>query len=273
MSGGSNQAVTKARDRVAAGGVDDTVTDALVHVIEAEILPRLLLLYQEADLEFAPTHLPTLEDADRLHALLLAPDSADFDAEVAHLLGADMTLDTLLDDLLIPAARRLGALWDEDVCELLAVTEGLGRLQILTRHLVARLEADAPQTEHSILLLPCPGEAHFYALSIVAAYFRKADWHVMILDPAKPDAADLLRKVWFDAVGLSLACDMHLPVLKDTVDALRRASRNPTLAVIVGGPFFARHGAEAQAVGADACMADAPTAPLLAKALLDRRQM
>ena len=249
------------------------MTDALARVIEAEILPRLQLLYQESGLECAPTHLPTLEGVDRLHALLLASGAADLDAEVANLLGADMTLDTLLDDLLIPAARHLGSLWDEDVCELLAVTEGLGRLQLLTRHLVARLETDTPQTEHSILLLPCPGEIHDYALSIVGAYFRKADWHVTILDRVQPDAADLLQKVWFDAVGLSLACDMHLSALTETVHALRSASRNPAIAVIVGGPWVARHGAEAQAVGADACMADARAAPFLAEALLDRREM
>ncbi|MGH1589008.1 cobalamin B12-binding domain-containing protein [Methylobacterium phyllosphaerae] len=242
-------------------------------MVEGEILPRLRLLHRLPSRDRSTTRQPTAEETERLHALLLAPAPVDLAAEVALLLGGDMALATLLTALLIPAAHHLGALWEEDRCDFLTVTEGLGRLQVLTRRLCTALEVDTASAERSILLLPCPGESHHYALSIVASYFREAGWEVTTLDRAQTDASDLLRDSWFDAVGLSLACDVHLPALKAEVDALRRASCNPTLAIIVGGPWFTRHGAEAEAVGADAYVADGQFAPRIVEALLDRSRM
>ncbi|MGH1575106.1 cobalamin B12-binding domain-containing protein [Methylobacterium sp. P31] len=255
-----------------ACGTDEASADALARVIEGEILPRLRLLRRPPGQARNATRQPTASEKERLHALLLAPGPVDLGTEVAALLGGDMALETVLLDLLVPAARHLGAIWEEDLCDFMAATEGLGRLQTLTHHMCVGLEEDARRAERSILLMPCPGETHLYGLSVVASFFRRAGWDATILNWTEPDAAHLLREGWFDAVGLSLACDVHLPVMRDTVSALRCASRNPALAVIVGGPWFARHEADARAVDADAYMADAQAAPSLVKALLDARE-
>jgi hypothetical protein len=66
----------------------------------------------------------------------------------------------LLTALLIPTTHHLGAQWEEDLCDFLAVTEGLGRFQVLTRWPCAAFETDVPRISRSILLLPCPGESH-----------------------------------------------------------------------------------------------------------------
>jgi methanogenic corrinoid protein MtbC1 len=241
---------------------------ALAWLVEAEILPRLMLAHRSA---LAP--LPAIApvgDPEALVALLLDSEPFDLDAAVASLLDANIPLDKLLLDLLSPAARRLGTLWERDTCDFLAVTEGLGRLQALTRRLCAQMERAALPAGRSILLMPCPGETHLFGLSILASFFRESGWDVTTLGRAGDDPAAVLGEGWFDVLGLSLSCDVHAEALKSLVPDLRRASRNPSLFVMVGGPYFVRSGAGASEFGADASASDAWAAPEIAEAMLDR---
>ncbi|MCJ2085763.1 cobalamin B12-binding domain-containing protein [Methylobacterium sp. E-005] len=250
--------------------------DTLARVIEAEILPRLMLAHRPgAGRRDQVDRAVTPQEIAAFSTLLLAPGPVDLDAEIAALRDGGLPLARLLLDLLAPAARHLGGLWEEDACDFLAVTEGLGRLQAISRHLCLELESEsAPIGGRSVLLLPCPGETHRFGLSIVASFFREAGWDVTTVVPAPGlDPLALLATDWFEVVGLSLSADVLLPVLTETVAEVRRASRNPGIRVLVGGPYFARHGGEAGFVGADACALDACLAPAAAEALLDRRAL
>ncbi|MCJ2067517.1 cobalamin B12-binding domain-containing protein [Methylobacterium sp. J-030] len=250
--------------------------DTLSRVIEGEILPRLMLAHRPDAGRRAPAdRAVTPPEIAAFSALLLAPGPVDLDGEIAALRDGGLPLARLLLDLLAPAARHLGALWEEDACDFLAVTEALGRLQAISRRLCLELESEsAPIGGRSVLLLPCPGETHRFGLSIVASFFREAGWDVTTAVPAPGlDPLALLASDWFEVVGLSLSADVLLPVLSETVAEVRRASRNPGVRVLVGGPYFARHGGEAGIVGADACALDACLAPAAAEALLDRRAL
>lgn len=266
---GIDHAADHAADRSAA------VPDALARIVEGEILPRLMLAHRRAPRGAAAGRGPTPAEIAAFSAMLLAPGPVDIDAQVAALRDGGLPLPRLLLDLLAPAARHLGALWEEDACDFLAVTEGLGRLQAIGRRVCAQLEDDSvAPAGRSILLLPCPGETHLFGLSIVASFFREAGWDVTIACPGPDgDAVAPVREGWFDVVGLSLSCEVFLPALAAVVPALRGASRNPDLRVIVGGPLFARGGADAHGVGADACAPDGRQAPRVAGALLDRRAL
>lgn len=248
--------------------------DALARLIEGEILPRLMLVHREAAPARTPAaRRPTAEEAARFAALLLGPGGSlagdDVRPAVADLLTRGLPLESLLVDLLAPAARHLGALWEEDECDFLAVTTALGRLQVIARMLCARLESEPPQRGRSVLLLPCPGETHVFGLVIVASAFREAGWTVGLPDGG-PGVLAVAREP-FDLVGLTLACDVHLPALAPAIAALRAASCNPELRVVVGGEFFARNPDEAGRAGADACITDARSAPETADALLEKR--
>lgn len=240
---------------------------ALAWLVESEILPRLMLAYRRAPraVEAAPVREP-----EALTAFLLSPEPFDLEAVVEGLLACGLPLDQLLLDLLAPAARRLGSMWEDDTCDFLAVTEGLGRLQAVSRRLCATLERAASPSGRSVLLMPCPGETHVFGLSILASFFRESGWKVTTLCGADPDAAERLHADWFDMVGLSLSCDVNVPALRTLVPALRRVSRNPSLFVMVGGPYFARSGTSASEVGADAYVPNAWSAPDIAEAMLDR---
>jgi hypothetical protein len=251
--------------------------EALARVVEAEILPRLMLAHRPVAGRRAQQagRAPSLHEIAAFSALLLAPGPVDLDAEVEALRDGGLPLARLLLDLLAPAARHLGALWEEDACDFLAVTEALGRLQTMSRHLCAELESESVSANgRSVLLLPCPGETHRFGLSIVASFFREAGWDVTTAAPGPDlDPLDLLGIEWFDVVGLSLSSDVLLPALATAVADVRRVSRNPGIRVLVGGPYFARPGGDAVIVGADACAADACLAPAAAEALLDRQAL
>ena len=240
---------------------------ALAWLVEAEILPRLMLAHRQVP-RTPPVAVST--DPDALADLLTEAETFDLGGVVAGLLGTGLPLERLLLDLLGPAARRLGSRWEDDSCDFLAVTEGLGRLQAVTRQLCAAMERASRPSGRSVLLMPCPGETHVFGLSILASFFRESGWDVTTLGPAREDPVEALRTGWYDIVGLSLSCDVCAPALTALVPALRRASRNPSVFVMVGGPYFARSGISASEVGADAYAPDAWSAPDLAEAMLDR---
>ncbi|MCJ2015002.1 B12-binding domain-containing protein [Methylobacterium sp. J-076] len=246
-------------------GEDDR--DVLAWLVEAEILPRLMMAHRRPG-RSAPV--APLRDFEALAAILLAPGPFDLDAAVDALQAGDLPLDRLLLDLLAPAARRLGTKWEDDTCDFLAVTDGLGRLQTLTRRLCAGMERAASPSGRSVLLMPCPGETHVYGLSILGSFFRESGWDVTNLGHSPENAAEMLRSGWYDVLGVSLSCDVCAPALKTLVPALRRVSRNPSLFVMVGGPYFARTGTGPAEVGADAYAPDAWSAPGIAEATLDR---
>jgi len=163
--------------------------------------------------------------------------------------------------MLVPVAQNLGVMWEQDLCDFLQVTEAMGRLQSLLR------EAIPPQVGHgvgqprgSILLAAAPGETHTFGLCTVAGHLRDAGWATAIVGGTPTDSlATLLADLangWYDALGLSLACDVHSPALSQAMPAIRRASRNPALRVVVGGALVARGGAEPAMWGADACLTD-----------------
>ncbi len=240
---------------------------ALAWLVEAEILPRLMLAHRE------PSRAPPPEPVahpDILVRRLVGPGPFDLGAVVDGLLGSGFPLERLLIDLLAPAARKLGRLWEEDACDFLAVTEGLGRLQAVSRCLCSAMEQAARPTGRSVLLMPCPGETHGFGLSILASFFRESGWEVTTLRGPGEDPVEALRSSWYDVVGVSLSCDVCAPALKALVPQLRRSSRNPSVFVMVGGPYFARSGISASEVGADVYAADAWSAPDMAEVMLDR---
>ena len=118
-------------------------------------------------------------------------------------------------------------------------------------------------------MLPVPGEQHTFGLSIVLDYFLRAGWEAR-LGPVGTEAAAiaLVKRERTDLVGLSFACDDHLPTAKALIAAMRRASANRNLMIMVGGPSFAADPGLATRIGADATALDGHQAVLRANELL-----
>ena len=108
----------------------------LARIIEGEIVPRLLISlgsgYRTAARP-APDRRPSFQDVAELARLLLAPQGDQADAYVEVMREQGASLECIYTELLAPAARRLGELWERDECDFAELTTGLRRLVSVLR--------------------------------------------------------------------------------------------------------------------------------------------
>ncbi|MDB5647788.1 MAG: Cobalamin-binding protein [Methylobacterium sp.] len=258
-------------DRLAEFTRSLRLQEDLARVVEAEVIPRLMLAHRSESTQPECNILPDADQIAVFAALMLAPAGDDLDLRLAELLATGLAPDSLLLDLLAPTARHLGALWEEDLCDFVEVTRAMGRLQRIMREITQRFGGAPaqPRDPRSIFLLPCPGETHSFGLAMVDRFFRDAGWNVTCTVSQPDDPLAQVRTDWFDVVGLSLACEVLLPKLAETITALRRHSHNPAIRVMVGGPAFVLNPDAVRQVGADASAGDAKQALHIAETLLD----
>jgi len=248
----------------------------IVRTIEADIIPRLVRSHREPAQGPAEAVSPTLSEVDvpRFVAQVLADSEGPAAQTVITLREQGASVEALYLDLLAPAAAELGRMWEEDECMFSDVTVGVGRLQRLMRGLSPAFgtEVDVPPDGRRALLLAAPGEQHTFGLSMVGEFFRRAGWDVVCeFDSGAEDPVGLVRAEWFDVVGISAGVEARLDWLRSGIAAVRHASRNRAIGVMVGGPVFAADPTRAAAVGADATARDGRQAPVLAEQLLNER--
>ena len=194
-------------------------------------------------------------------------------AHVAALIQRGVPVETIYLELLTPAARHLGELWSDDACDFLDVTIALGRLQRIVREISHLFVGHGARPDAGRVLLSCiPGEQHTLGLFMVSEFFVRDGWEVSLGAPvAECDLVALVRDEWFDGVGFSVACNSRVAYLSREIPRLRRESRNPRLAVMVGGRVFNDQPAMVARVHADASATDARGAPVLARRLIGVR--
>jgi methanogenic corrinoid protein MtbC1 len=261
------------RNQVAQEGAEERLAQ-LVRTIEGEIIPRLMLAHRA---DFDCPKIPTVagaalatDDIEAFAKLVLAHDVAIAAAYVQamHVQGA--TLEALYLELLAPTARRLGELWEADLCDFTDVTVGLGRLQQLLRELgpLFRQEGQVAKSGRRALLVPAAGEQHTLGLLMVAEFFRRSGWGVWS-EPTgtSADVIRIVRNEWFDVAGFSVGTEHRLADLKSEIAALRQASRNKGIQVMVGGPFLLKYPDCVSEVGADGSASDAKQAVMQAESL------
>lgn len=221
----------------------------------------------------APVEAPGMFDAAAIDAFVecvVGADEESASAYVLALIDRGVPVEAIYLDLLAPTARHLGELWNDDACDFVDVTIALGRLQRVVREISPRFVGHGTRADAGRALLSCiPGEQHTLGLFMVSEFFVRDGWEVSLGAPlAECDLAALVRDEWFDVVGFSVACNSRIPYLSREIPRLRRASRNPRLAVMVGGRLFNDHPAMVARVHADASATDARGAPLLARRLM-----
>jgi methanogenic corrinoid protein MtbC1 len=248
----------------------------IVRTIEQDIIPRLIEAHREPVVPQvpAPPQRVTHAEVQQFVPLVLALDDTGWQAMLDRLLAQGLAVDEIYTGLLTPVARELGRLWEHDRCDFNDVTVGLGRLQRIMRMLSPAFgrEVQHPADGRRVLLLPAPGEQHTFGLSIVAEFFRRSGWEVVGDTEARAaDPTALVRREWFDIIGVSVGVESRLDWLKSGIAAVRNASRNRAIGVMVGGPVFVAHPERALEVGADGTAVDGRTAPDVAEQLLEKR--
>lgn len=248
---------------VAPQPVDIPVIE-LTNMVESEIIPRLFEAHLPAfSSSSQPDNTVGSTSIKGFVATILSRNPDTFPAFVETKRSEGMSEDMIYSDLLAPAARLLIDLWQDDEVSYTEVTIGLGRLQQLVR----KLDAGTPYNgendpmARSALFAPCPGEQQTFGFFMMEELFRWSGWRTWIETAATRD--ELVANVrcrWFDILCLSMSRSDNIEDVDATIKAVRRASRNRDIFILVNGRPFIERPDTVAAVGADAfasCGADA----------------
>ncbi len=251
---------------------------SLRRTIEAEIIPRLMLahLLPSNDACAPADSRPELgpEEVGVLTELVLRRDSAAAQAYVRARHQAGLAVETLFLGLLAPVARRLGEMWETDLCDFTQVTVGLWRLQQLVFEFSDVFQRDRRMRARArrALLAPAPGSQHTFGVVMVGEFFRRAGWDVRG-DPSASlaEVKSCIAADSFDLLGLSLGAECQAKAVSSAILKLRKASKNPAVVVMVGGPAVVLSPEFVNLVGADGTAPDAASAVTQAESLVARR--
>jgi methanogenic corrinoid protein MtbC1 len=239
--------------------------DPVSVVLEGDIIPRLLMAHV-VDGSLAPKEERSTinaQDTQTFVALPLAMEAPDLLGEVDRFLGQGLSVEDVYLDLLAPAARHLGELWDRDECDFVDVTMGLWRLQEVMRDMSLR---SPPRRDHDgpsrcALFCPVPGDVHSFGAQMIEEVFARAGWHSeVLLQPRRRELLDYVAKNQVDLIGLTAACSDANAGLPGLIKALRSVSQNPGLSILVGGPMINNDPVIVAQIGADGTGADARAA-------------
>jgi methanogenic corrinoid protein MtbC1 len=242
----------------------------LARTIQNEIIPRLMMAHRTPS-ECAMPNLVipysvTASDVDNFVNLLLEGRQAEGLDWIEEARGKGVSIESIFLNLLAPAARQLGELWEEDERDFTEVTLGLAELHKILHVLPSMSELHKQYVPNglTILLMPSPGDQHTLGLAMVAEFFQRDGWAV---DGGTFAAADnpalLVKAKHYDAVGFSLATGLGFNRLQDCISAIRKTASPNKLCIIVGGPFFVENQDKVSLVGADLFVQDANLAPNL----------
>ena len=250
-------------------------TSSISGLVEQEVIPRVIEANHDESLsgDVAPTsaHDRWRQDAVTFAALAIDADADELLQRLDVMLSAGTEIETILLNILAPAARRLGEMWEQDDCDFVDVTMGLWRLQEVVRELSGRVPSKSGRSEASFrgVFSAMPGEQHNFGTVIVEDIFRRAGWSTdLLLDGQQGALLNAVATAHYDLVGLTVSLDAHTERLPSLVLAIRSVSRNPRLCILLGGRVLMDDPQLALRVGADGTAADAQSAVALADRLV-----
>ncbi|MEM6511515.1 MAG: cobalamin B12-binding domain-containing protein [Pseudomonadota bacterium] len=229
----------------------------LGRIIEGDIIPRLMLAFDSprtASLD--PKTVERLRDSvDEFVHLLIAHDASVATRYIGMLRADGTPLSALYLDLLAPAARRLGKLWEDDECSFTDVTVGVCRMhQVLlefSRCFDATTGGDDPGRR--TLIIPVPGEQHTFGIFMVIEFLRRAGWNCFSGTPGNAsEFQEIIDSQAFDVIGLSISAERNIDTAQDLVNKVRDSQRNADTTIVIGGRLANENPDLADTIGADA---------------------
>ena len=250
-----------------------------VALVESEIIPRLMVAHgREGDdlvTAAAAPHDPTISyhEAKAFAPLAITLDASALLDHVDIFVQRGVTIDTIFVDLLAPAARHLGEMWDEDTADFVTVTMALWRLQEVVRELSARVPVRGSVGEDHVrtaLFAVMPGDDHSFGTVIVEDVFRRAGWATdLMTDTSTSTLLAMVARNHYDLVGLTVSGTVCADDAPSLINAVRSVSRNPFVGIMVGGSIFNVAPQLAIDIGADATAPDALQALTVAATLVE----
>jgi methanogenic corrinoid protein MtbC1 len=261
---------------------------AIERVVEADIIPRLLANYRA---RAAAAGTPPAKAVSRAKAIqrpsYSATDAASLAlgvigprpeeavaAVIARLIAEGEAAETKCLELIADAARHLGVLWTEDRAGFEEVTIGMFHLQKMAHDIapMTRRVALPPGAARKTLLLLClDGEQHSLAKTLLTNCFDCAGWQVTSMQVSSTDdVGSLVSTIDYDVVGFSMATDVQVGRADHCIKAVRHASHNRNVIIMVGGALILATPSLVETLGADGTAASAAEATVRADELLNQ---
>jgi methanogenic corrinoid protein MtbC1 len=266
---------------------------AIERVVEADIIPRLLAAYRARAAAASGTALPaaaaaaaplappatapahSAEEAVALALGVLGPNPEEaVSLVVARLIEEGDAAEATCLELIADAARHLGTLWEEDRASFAEVTLGMFHLQRMVHDVapMTRRSNVAPgMPPKTFLLLTLEGEQHSLARTILANCFDSAGWQVSTRQVSSTDdVAGMVSAIDYDVVGFSMATDVVISRADQCIKAVRQASHNKNVIIMVGGALILATPSLVESLGADGTAPSAAEATVRAEELLNQ---
>lgn len=250
------------------GELSRQMLSRLSQTIEGDIIPRLMLAFdsrRSATAELSEAGDRLAESVDEFVQLLLTHDASVAANYVSTLRSEGIPLSALYLDLLSPAARRLGVMWEEDECSFTDVTIGVCRMHqvLLEFSRCFNATSGAADPGQNALIVPVPGEQHTFGLFMVMEFFRRAGWNCWSGSPAtRQEFHRLVQEQDFEVIGFSVSADQFVDAAAELIAEIRNGARNSDTVILVGGKAILDNPGLVREIGADAMAADGREAVL-----------
>jgi MerR family transcriptional regulator, light-induced transcriptional regulator len=231
--------------------------------VEFEIVPRLLLAHPSGGSLSPSLNLDFPNEIKGFAETVLGRSEDAAGAYIQGLHDQGVPLEAIYLKLIAPTARYLQYQWLEDERDFAEVTLAQCRLQQLLRQFSTAFRGDHPHaTGLRALLAAGPGELHdlgypVFGLVLLGEFFRRDGWDAWIEPaPKAGELSTLIHNEWFDVVEFMVSGEKRLDELASTIKAIRKASLNKSLGVLVCGQTFVEHPELVLLVGGDGPAAD-----------------
>ena len=230
----------------------------LGRTIEVDVIPRLMQALQSRQIEsIEPAYgdVSFAAEIDDFVHLLLHHETDVAIKYLTTLRSTGAPLAAIYLDLLGPAARRVGEMWDNDECSFADVTIVVCRMHQVLLEFSRCFDAPAKSSDknRNVLLLPAPGEQHTFGLLMVIEFLRRDAWNCFSGTPIdRRESEKIINAQDYKVIGLSISADRHIDSTGSLIRWIKDYSRNCGAAIIIGGNAVERIPDLVTQVGADA---------------------
>lgn len=204
----------------------------------------------------------TAEVRERFIAALREGDRGAAFAAVDAGLGAGLELPVLYIEVIQPALREIGRLWEENAISVADEHLATAITEASMARLFERAFTWQEQARPTLIAACADTERHQVGLRMLCDLLDARGWRTHYLGASVP-IDDLVRMVEArrpEVVALSAALAPHVPRVRAMISALRERLGDRTPLIMVGGRPFIAQPALAEAVGADLTAPDAAQA-------------
>ena len=242
-----------ARRSSQAAPMDQPISTAqsdLLSTIHEQIIPQLMLAHCTDEPLAEPCVdgrvPPTDAEIAKLANIAVEQDLATSLKFVDQILRAGVSLDIVLLKLVAPAARLLGDEWLDDRRSFTEVTLGLAIMQEVV-HVLGATSGPGLTGGRGFVVLACPApEQHTLGIHLLGYFLRRAGWEVEVAPAVtENDLVALVQSERVEMLGISVKNTDSVKILSRVISAVKKASMNPDLMVLVGGaPELAHRSSE-----------------------------